>query len=176
MVKENPEVVTKSEAARRWGVSPPAVAKYAAKGLPVRPDGKLDWSTADAWRRGYNVPEHSGSHKARKRAREAEPITLADQQSQEFADGAAWMALQLCTSARTTLPAFVSSAAMDSIPAEARPAHKALFAGLFIHMIESWTRGYVEAGSLPPIDWGCFGADAAAVSREFDELRKDWTK
>lgn len=174
MVKEDSEVISKSEAARRWSISPPAVAKYVSKGMPVRTDGRLDWSAVDAWRRGYNVPERSGSHKARERSRAAEPIAPVNPQSQEFADGAAWMAIKLCTSARTTFPAFVSSAAMESIPPKARPAHKALFAGVFVHMLESWTRGYVEPQSLPPIDWGCFGADAAAVRQEFEELRKDW--
>jgi hypothetical protein len=84
---EKPEVISKSEAARRWGVSPASVAKYIKRGMPVRSDRKLNWSAVDAWRRDSNTPEHSGSFHARHRRNPAtvppmpvppdEPLTTA---------------------------------------------------------------------------------------------------
>jgi hypothetical protein len=69
------EVISKAEAARRWGVSKAAVTKYVAKGMPVREDGRLDWPAVDHFRRSYNVPERSGNFASR--AAESEPGTGA---------------------------------------------------------------------------------------------------
>lgn len=47
------EIVTKAEAARRWGLSKAAVTKYAHQGLPTRSDGKLNWPDVDRWRQRF---------------------------------------------------------------------------------------------------------------------------
>jgi hypothetical protein len=66
-----PEIISKAEASRRWGVSKAAVTKYVAKGMPVRADGRLDWPGVDIFRRSFNVPERSGNFASRA-AREPE--------------------------------------------------------------------------------------------------------
>ena len=66
-----PEIISKAEASRRWGVSKAAVTKYVAKGMPVRADGRLDWPEVDIFRKSYNIPERSGNFASR--AAESEP-------------------------------------------------------------------------------------------------------
>jgi hypothetical protein len=169
MVKEKLEAISKSESARRWSVSPAAVQKYIAKGMPVREDGKLDWPAVDVWRQRSSAPSKSGSWKARTFATER-----AAGQSADFNAGAAWMAEQLCAATRRQLPKFLSETPMTSIPENQRPGVKALFATIFVFLIEGWSEVYIDAGKLPPVDWKCFGADAAAVRRESEELIAEW--
>src|SRR5579884_3876204 len=63
---ETNELVSKSEAARRWAISPSLVTRYLSRGMPVRADGRLEWATVDAWRRQNVVSGLSGSHAHRK--------------------------------------------------------------------------------------------------------------
>ena len=66
MVKEyGSDEISKSEACRRWGISPSMISKYVAKGMPVLPSGKLSWAAVDAWRADWIIPERSGSYWAR---------------------------------------------------------------------------------------------------------------
>jgi hypothetical protein len=77
MSSEQLEMVTKSEAARRWGVSPSILARYAAKGMPIEGDGHLDWAKVKAWRAKYIDPARSGSFAARQREAKARQRTAS---------------------------------------------------------------------------------------------------
>jgi hypothetical protein len=59
------EQISKSEAARRWQVSPAAVTKYVRSGMPVRNDGKLDWEIVKQWHRDNVLSHRSGSYRSR---------------------------------------------------------------------------------------------------------------
>ena len=65
------EIVSKSEAARKWQVTPTAVGKYVRAGMPVRNDGRLDFAIADKWRRDNVVSQRSGSFNARQRKKQS---------------------------------------------------------------------------------------------------------
>lgn len=69
-----PEVVTKSQLAARWGVTPGRVTQYVKMGLPVRDDGRVWLDSAEAWR-GQLDPARlkaaGGSDFATSKAREA---------------------------------------------------------------------------------------------------------
>jgi hypothetical protein len=80
MTGEQPEMVTKSEAARRWGVSPSILVRYATKGMPVEGNGRLDWAKVKTWRAKWINPARSGSFAARQRvakARQGAAATVA---------------------------------------------------------------------------------------------------
>src|ERR1035437_1008267 len=69
------EIITKAEAARRWGVSKSAVSKYVHAGVPVRDDGGLDWPDVDSWRKRYVGEDPPGPRAAREaKAQRAAPI------------------------------------------------------------------------------------------------------
>ncbi len=72
----NNEVISKAEAARRWGVSKAAITKYVHKGMPVLSDGKLDWAVASKWRKMYCGFEPIAPKMAREeaRARREKPV------------------------------------------------------------------------------------------------------
>ena len=61
------EAISKSEASRRWKIRPSMVTKYLTRGMPVRPDGRLDWPTVDDWRKQHIVSPLSGSFTHRRR-------------------------------------------------------------------------------------------------------------
>ena len=52
------ERITKAELARRLGLSKPRVSQYIGMGLPVLPDGAVDYQAAVAWI-AANVAVHS---------------------------------------------------------------------------------------------------------------------
>lgn len=45
----NPEIDTKAAFARRIGVTPQRITQLVDRGMPVRPDGRIDVNTALAW-------------------------------------------------------------------------------------------------------------------------------
>jgi len=61
--------ITKSELARRLGVSPAAITAYVKKGMPVLRSSRLNLKAALAWHAAYVVPERSGSYSARQSAK-----------------------------------------------------------------------------------------------------------
>ena len=70
------ELVTRAEAARRWGISRQAVHWYIVYGLPTTRYGKLlDWRVVEAWRRMYISPYASGNWRFRQRQKEQRPMT-----------------------------------------------------------------------------------------------------
>jgi hypothetical protein len=48
---------------------------------------------------------------------------------------------------------------------------------LMTFLLESWLEDFIDAASLPPINWkDTFGKDAARVRRKSEELRAEWAK
>lgn len=70
----HPEIITKTEAAKRLGVSAGMVSKYltlAKYQMPVRPDGRLDWDAVRTWHAARILPALSGSFLSRERKYQA---------------------------------------------------------------------------------------------------------
>lgn len=84
--KTESEVISKSEAARRWGVSPAMVTRYIADPkykMPTLPDGRLDWQVVSAWREAKIIPQLSGSYYARCGAPSKAPVAKRVQRYRE---------------------------------------------------------------------------------------------
>lgn len=45
--------ISKTDFARLWSVAPPQVSRWIKAGLPVRPDDRLDYHTANEWVESY---------------------------------------------------------------------------------------------------------------------------
>jgi|ERR1022692_2777692 hypothetical protein len=60
------EWISRVEAARRFGVTPMAITKFARRGMPHRvSDGKVCWPDALYWSDCYRSPQSSGNWRAR---------------------------------------------------------------------------------------------------------------
>jgi hypothetical protein len=88
------EVISKSEAARRWKVSKAAVTKYVHAGLPERSDGRLDWPLVDSWRTQHVGEEPTSPRLAREGAKPHREIpigqTAADQALEVAGQAGRW--------------------------------------------------------------------------------------
>jgi hypothetical protein len=73
-MKRTIEKITKSEAASRWNISAATVSKYMKKGMPVRPDGLLDWAAVSKWRERYKTCKRMARVGKRLMKRFAPPI------------------------------------------------------------------------------------------------------
>jgi hypothetical protein len=158
MKTEEQSIISKSEAARRWGLTPSAVTAYVSRGLPVRADGRIDWSVAAEWRRQFVAPERSGNFASRQ----------AKQAPSDFDRGARWMATEVCVGARRALPKFASTLSLPDL------ATKVVISTVLITLLEEWTNGYTQSNELPPIDWSSFGEDANAIGAEASGLMREW--
>jgi hypothetical protein len=96
--------------------------------------------------------------------------------SPEFNRGAEWMAMELCKSARSKWPEFVSTVGMDMVPESMRKANRVLFSALMIHLLQGWAQDFIDPATLPPIDWSCFGKDAATIRDGAETLFAEWAK
>lgn len=68
---ESTEMITKAEAARRFGVTRQAVNKYVKQQqMPVDASGLIPWEAAKAWHAKYICPHRSGSYLHRLRMKE----------------------------------------------------------------------------------------------------------
>jgi hypothetical protein len=163
------EIITKAEAARRWGISAQAVSNYPSKGMPVRADGRLEWPAVDEWRKHYNVPERSGSFNSRNRPVETDAVVSSESAAMDR--GAQWMAELLCVASRTAWPEFIATSVhMPGVPEELRLRLKAVMAGLMSHMLDGWVSSYIDLRRLPPIDFRSFGADSEVAAEEWGSL------
>lgn len=158
------------------GGSPAAVKKAIdTHRIPRLSDGRIDEATADdAWRRNTmeRCPSES-SYPARSPvapvATKERPRTRAEQEA-EFHQGATWMAVQVCRSARRVWPAFV----LEHWPEMSRPEQVRLIVVLCARL-EAWTAAERTAAALPEFDWrGLFGADAALAASEYEQLGREW--
>ncbi|MBZ5586322.1 MAG: hypothetical protein LAQ30_29875 [Acidobacteriia bacterium] len=92
----------------------------------------------------------------------------------EFSCGAAWLALQVCASARRAWPAFVAGLNFSAIPEAERLAHRALLVAVMTYLLQEWLEDYVSAGDLPAIDWSIFGKDGPQIQAETEALWIEW--
>lgn len=73
------KTISKTEAAKRFGVAPSMVTKYISRGMPVTSTGTINWAAAQRWRKQFISPMRSGSFNARQRkARGTELLREAD--------------------------------------------------------------------------------------------------
>jgi hypothetical protein len=164
MVKGKPEVVTKSEAARRWKVSPAAVTKYLRKGMPALEGGRIDWAAAKAWRAQCNVPTRSGSYKARDRAKEA---TVAPGVDSDFTVGFATARKNI----RQAIPELIASMRPEGV------RERIATLAVIDHLLGSWLESPANSkAAMPPIDWSVFtaGIDPKGARALFESLQKDF--
>jgi hypothetical protein len=168
------EIVTKAEAARRWGVSRTAVSKYVAKGMPVRSDGCLDWPLVDVFRNENNVPERSGNFRFRSPGVDVSSPLSSQVRSGEFYRGAAKMASSINASARRAWPTFVSQLHVDHLSAEGGTAIKITLTAAVLYLLERWVEDY-SPEPAPPVDWAGFGVDAE-IAAQCDALMEEWRR
>ena len=189
------EFISKSEAARRWAVTPTMVGKYVAQGLPVSSDGRISWPDADRWRRNFVTSQRSGSFKARQRkkhsatalpvpadqsqrkVRGAKPSRLDEElalseclKHPHFADGYRTGFLKARTSIRSCVPALLGS--MRPEGAEDRISAFCVID----YLLESWLDDPTnKSDQLREIDWKPFtsGTTPAHAKAFFDKLRAE---
>ena len=175
-------IITKVQLARELGVGKSAVSNYVRRGLPVRPDGRLNRAEALAWVRRHVYPHHAG--------RGAAVAGRAQRTGRSPANGSddgvppAYRAILKCKSEHHaaacfgalkmayTLPASAASlavAAGASIPA-AFALYRALVLAAMHQVAEVAELGEdevsIDTAELAAIDWTAL---AARVGATFDE-------
>jgi len=157
--------ISKSEFARRKGVTPAAITQYIKRGMPTLESGRLDPHTCDGWLRQYNSPARSGSFRARREAARSEapaqstrtkatagtgraPAKTGSMDTPAvFREAYALGRAQLRASLRQAAPALLAQ--MDPATVEARIDTLAVLDFL----IESWLES--SDGAID-IDWSVF--------------------
>jgi hypothetical protein len=148
-------------------VSAAAVSKYVAKGLPVRPDGRLDWTAAEAWRAKFNEPTRSGSHRSRETAKSAAAAQPGD--DTDFIVGFATARKNI----RQVVPELIASMRPEGV--EDRIATLAVID----HLLGAWLMTPANAKAImPAIDWGAFtnGITPKRARDLFEALQADFEK
>lgn len=183
----------KVEFAKELRCSPSTITWLAGKGMPVELDGSLDRDRCLRWvvrgtsgkdggwgagRRGASLEERAVALLAdgKKEAPHQKPNGPGPvPSSPEFLRGAEWMAMQVCSAARTCWPELVGGMTFDSYPEAERLPARAFVITLMIHLLEGWAVDYIDAGALPAVDWSAFGKDGARLRRGYEEFRAEMT-
>lgn len=165
-------VVSKAEAAIRWGVGRSTVSSYCKRGMPQLEDGRLDWTAADAWRRDWIVTGKSCNPTVRRRATlpgGESGAQATDTASDAFRSGYGCGVVAIRSSLRRVLPAL-----LGEMPAEGAQDRLAVFA-LADTLAECWHRDPANrADEMLPIDFNAFEPAIAQKKARavFDEIRR----
>jgi hypothetical protein len=152
------------------GGSPSAVCKALKAGrISANVHGKIDTDLADsAWAANTRAVLRLPTGPAQPRPRTLPPAAQVD----DFMRGARWMAQNLCASARSNWPNFISELTLGT--PETRTTEQAVIITTMLHLLESWAVDYIDQSGLPEPDFVGFGSESAAVRDAYHELRSDW--